>query len=130
MSIRDEIEAWHLRNTKPITYGAVSSSPSQDMRFSGSGGRIPSAGPMGGPMGFPGGMGGMGFPGGAPPGGWGWGPVAGSGMPGPYTPMGTLTGRVPPSMVADQPAGSGRQCAPGDWKCLAEANSPGRNRIA
>lgn len=126
MSIRDEIEAWHLRNTKPIQYGAVSSSPSQDM---GAGGGIPSAGPMGGPM-FPSGMGGMGFPGGAPSGGWGWGPVAGSGMPGAHTPFGTLRGKVTSSTVADQLAGSGRQCSPGDWKCLAEANSPGRNRIA
>ena len=124
MSIRDEIEAWHLRNTKPIQYGAVSSSPSQDM---GAGRGIPSAGPTGGSIGGMGPTTSWGGPMGGPhAGAWGWGPP----MPGVHTPFGTVTGKVTSPTAVDQLAGSGRQCAPGDWKCLAEANSPGRNRIA
>jgi hypothetical protein len=122
MSLRQQMEAW--AKAQPIQHGAISNSPGQTegMGFPGGPFRTSGVGDTSG--------GGDPFMGGGPP---GWGPPRGGWMPpspGVFTPPGIVTG----SAFADaglNPASEGnRQCAQGDWKCLAAANSPGRNRFA
>ena len=134
MSLRRQMEEWS--RARPIQYGAIANSPGQTegMGYPGGpfrtggvgdsrGGGPPSFSPYSsGPSSFGPSIGGS--PGGRGPHFGGWGLPS----PGVHTPGGTVTGSVFADAMLNSSAEGNRQCAKGDWKCLAEANSP--NRIA